>query len=63
LQQINILGTFWFLLKPFLNRVLGIQLRHKNTAPNSGVEKTMKLYNNILLQEIKKGKTSFTPQG
>jgi hypothetical protein len=35
----------------------------KNTAPNSGVEKTMKLYNNILLQEIRKAKTFFTPQG
>jgi hypothetical protein len=43
--------------------LLGIQLRHKNTAPNSGVEKTMKLYNNILLQEIRKAKTFFTPQG
>jgi hypothetical protein len=42
--------------------MLGIQLRHKNTAPNSRVEKTMKLYNNILLQEIRKAKTSFTPQ-
>jgi hypothetical protein len=45
------------------SHLLGIQLRHKNTAPNSGVEKTMKLYNNILLQEIRKAKTSFTPQG
>jgi hypothetical protein len=43
--------------------LLGIQLHHKNTTLNSGVEKTMKLYNNILLQEIKKAKTSFTPQG
>jgi hypothetical protein len=43
--------------------LLGIQLRHKNIAPNSGVEKTMKLYNNILLREIRKTKTSFTPQG
>jgi hypothetical protein len=55
--------TFGVGLRPRGAAVGGFNFVTKNTAPNSGVEKTIKLYNNILLQETRKAKTFFTPQG
>jgi hypothetical protein len=54
--------TFGVGLRPREAAVGDSTLPQKNTAPNSRVEKTMKLYNNILLQEIRKAKIFFTPQ-